>query len=46
MSMNYIKGSCCFLEQETYPHCLVLVGAWNRFQLDVHMQKSLFHYQT
>ena len=39
VSLSPIKGPHCFLEQETYSHCLVLVGSRNGFKLDLHKHK-------
>ena len=40
VSLRIIKGSCCFLDQETLPHCLVLVGSSNLFKRDLTIEQK------
>jgi len=38
--LNPIKCSSCFIEQDLYPHCSVLVGSRNGFELHIHVLKQ------
>ena len=46
VSSNHIGGTRCFIEPETLPHFLVLIGSWDGFESDLHTENCSSHNRT